>query len=167
MLQHNATKKDYQLLLSNRQVSPQPSFMQAYHLFNALQPSTIQKLPAAPAVVDEVSRFALEATELLSSYSPPTVDEQRKLQYTAHDLSIHAQSPSSSAPTMEKRILSLTPKEAEVVIKYLVIAIDEMLGDLNMGETSNTSSLLINDEVDLLNEIVNQIKGNWEPFAIS
>jgi hypothetical protein len=61
---------------------------------------------------------------------------------------------------MEKRILSLTPKEAEVVIKYLVIAIDEMLGDLNMGETSNTSSLLINDEVDLLNEIVNQIKGN-------
>jgi hypothetical protein len=61
---------------------------------------------------------------------------------------------------MEKRILSLTPKEAEAVIKYLVIAIDEMLGDLNMGETSNTSSLLINDEVDLLNEIVNQIKGN-------
>jgi hypothetical protein len=61
---------------------------------------------------------------------------------------------------MEKRILSLTPKEAEVVIKYLVIAIDEMLGDLNMGETSNTSSLLINDEVDLLNEIVNQIKGD-------
>jgi hypothetical protein len=36
-----------------------------------------------------------------------------------------------------------------------------------MGETSNTSSLLINDEVDLLNEIVNQIKGNWESFAIS
>ena len=160
MLQHNATKKDYQLLLSNRQVSPQPSFMQAYHLFNALQPSTIQKLPAAPAVVDEVSRYALEATALLSSYSPPTVDAQRKLQYTAHDLSIHAQSPSSSAPIMEKRILSLTPKEAEVVIKYLVIAIDEMLGDLNMGETSNTSSLLINDEVDLLNEIVNQIKGD-------
>jgi hypothetical protein len=61
---------------------------------------------------------------------------------------------------MEKRILSLTPKEAEVVIKYLVIAIDEMLGDLNMGETSNTSSLLINDEVDLLNKIVDQIKGD-------
>jgi hypothetical protein len=61
---------------------------------------------------------------------------------------------------MEKRILSLTPKQAEVVIKYLVIAIDEMLGDLNMGETSNTSSLLINDEVDLLNKIVDQIKGD-------
>jgi hypothetical protein len=61
---------------------------------------------------------------------------------------------------MEKRILSLTPQEAEAVIKYLMIAIDEMLGDLNMGETSNTSSLLINDEVDLLNEIVKQIKGN-------
>jgi hypothetical protein len=61
---------------------------------------------------------------------------------------------------MEKRILSLTPQEAEAVIKYLVIAIDEMLGDLNMGETSSTSSLLINDEVDLLNEIVKQIKGN-------
>jgi len=61
---------------------------------------------------------------------------------------------------MEKLILSLTPKEAEVVIKYLVIAIDEMLGDLNMGETSNTSSLLINDEVDLLNKIVDQIKGD-------
>lgn len=167
MLQHNATKKDYQLLSSNRQVSQQPSFMQAYHLFNALQPSTIQKLPAAPAVVDEVSRYALEATALLSSYSQRTVDEQRKLQYTAHDLSISAQSPSSSVPAMEKRILSLTPQEAEAVVKYLVIAIDEMLGDLNMGETSNTSSLLINDEVDLLNEIVKQIKGNWEPFAIS
>jgi hypothetical protein len=36
-----------------------------------------------------------------------------------------------------------------------------------MGETSNTSSLLINDEVDLLNKIVDQIKGDWEPFAIS
>jgi hypothetical protein len=61
---------------------------------------------------------------------------------------------------MEKRILSLTPKEAEVVIKYLVIAIEEMLGDLNMGKTSNTSSLLINDEVGLLNKIVDQIKGD-------
>jgi hypothetical protein len=61
---------------------------------------------------------------------------------------------------MEKRILSFTPKEAEVVIKYLVIAIEEMLGDLNMGKTSNTSSLLINDEVDLLNKIVDQIKGD-------
>jgi hypothetical protein len=91
------------------------------------------------------------------------VDEQRKLQYTAHDLSISAQSPSSSVPAMEKRILSLTPQEAEAVIKYLVIAIDEMLSDLKTGETSNmsnTSSLLINDEIKLLNEIVKQIEGN-------
>jgi hypothetical protein len=64
---------------------------------------------------------------------------------------------------MEKRILSLTPQEAEAVIKYLVIAIDEMLSDLKTGETSNmsnTSSLLINDEIKLLNEIVKQIEGN-------
>ena len=61
---------------------------------------------------------------------------------------------------MEKRILSLTPQEAEAVVKYLVIVIDEMLGDLNTGETSNISSLLINNEIDLLNEIVKQIKGN-------
>ena len=63
---------------------------------------------------------------------------------------------------MEKRILSLTPQEAEAVVKYLVIAIDEMLSDLKTGETSNmsnTSSLLINDEIKLLNEIVNQIIG--------
>jgi hypothetical protein len=32
---------------------------------------------------------------------------------------------------------------------------------------SNTSSLLINDEIKLLNEIVKQIEGNWEPFTIS
>lgn len=86
-MQRNATKKDYQLLLFNQRVNQLLLFMQEYHLFNVLQLLTIQKLPAAPAVVDEVSPCVLEATALLSLYFQRTVDEQRKLRYSAHDLS--------------------------------------------------------------------------------